>query len=76
MNATQKPRLIQKNRIKIMILNSKIKYKSNTMLGAIRSQVHDFIIYFVIAYMRKCPIHVTSGQGTTQNTLYITWGSK
>ena len=23
-----------------------------------------------------CTIHVTSVQGTTQNTLYITWGSK
>ena len=55
-----------------MIVNSKIKYKSNTMLGVIRNLVLDFILYFVTAYMRKCPIHVTSAQGTTQNTLYIT----
>ena len=26
--------------------------------------------------MRKYPTHVTSAQGTTQNTLYITWGRK
>ena len=65
-----------KNRIKIMIANSKTKYKSNTMLGVISNLVLDFILYFVTAYMRKCTIHVTPGQGTTQNTLYFTWGSK
>ena len=54
-----------------MIVNSKIKYKSNTMLGVIRNLVLDFILYFVTGYMRKCPIHVTA-QGATQNTLYIT----
>ena len=26
--------------------------------------------------MKKCPIHVTSAQGITQNALLITWGSK
>ena len=41
------------------------------MLGVIRNLVLDFILYFVTAYMRKCPIHVTLAQGTTQNTLYI-----
>ena len=55
-----------------MIVNSKIKYKSNTMLGVIRNLVLDFILYFVTADMRKCPIHVTSAQSTTQNTLCIT----
>ena len=59
-----------------MILNSKMKYKSNTMLGVMKNLVLDFILYFVTACMRKCPIHVTSAynaaQGTTQNTLYIT----
>ena len=59
-----------------MIVNSEIKYKSNTILGVIRNLVLDFILYIVTVYMTKCPIHVTSGQGTTQNTLYITWGSK
>ena len=54
-----------------MIVNSKIKYKSNTMLRVIRNLVLDFILYFVTAYMRKYPVHVTSGQGTAQNTLYI-----
>ena len=73
-SATQKPWLIQKNRIKIMIVISKIKYKSNTMLGVNRNLVLDFILYFVTAYIRKCPIHVISAQGTIQNTLYITWG--
>ena len=37
-----------------------------------RNLVLDFILYFVTASMRKYPIHVTSAQGTTQNTLYIT----
>ena len=55
-----------------MIVNSKIEYKSNTMLGVTRNLVLNFIVYFVTAYMRKYPIHVTSAQGTTQNTLYIT----
>ena len=57
--------------MKIMIVNSKTKYKSNTMLGVIRNLVLDFILYFGTAYIRKCPIHVTSAQGTTQNILYI-----
>ena len=73
---TKKPSLIQKNRIKLMIGNSKIKYKSNTMLGVIRNLVLDFILYFVTACMRKCPINVTSAQCTTQNTVQIIWGSK
>ena len=64
-----------KNRIKIMIVNCKIKHKSNTMLGVIKNLVLDFILYFVTTYMRKCPIHVTWAKGTTQNT-YITWESK
>ena len=58
--------------MKIMIVNSKIKHKSKTILGVIRNLVLDFILYFVTTYMRKCPIHVTSAQGITQNTLYIT----
>ena len=58
--------------MKIMIVNSKIKHKSKTILGVIRNLVLDFILYFVTAYMRKYPIHVTSRQSTTQNTLYIT----
>ena len=53
-----------------MIVNSKIKQKSKTMLGVIRNLVLDFILYFVPA-CEKVPIHVTSGQGTTQNILYI-----
>ena len=55
-----------------MIINSKIKYKSNTMLGVIRNLVPGFILYFVTANMRKCPIHETSAERTTENTLYIT----
>ena len=57
--------------MKIMILNPKVKHKSETMFGVIRNLVLDFILYSVTAYMRKCPIHVTSTQGTAQNTLYI-----
>ena len=44
----------------VMIVNSKIKQKSKTILGVIRNLVLDFILYFVTAYyMRKCPIHIT-----------------
>ena len=54
-----------------MIVNSKIKQKSKTILGVIKNLVLHFIPYFV-----KYPIHVTWGEGKTQNTLCITWGSK
>ena len=60
----------------IMIVNSKIKHKSKTILGKKKSILLDIILYFVTAYMRKYPIHVTSAKGTRQNTLCITWGSK
>ena len=32
-----------------------------------RNLVLEFIFYFVTAYMRKYPIHLTFAQGTTQN---------
>ena len=54
-----------------MIVNSKIKYKSKTVLGMIRNLVLDFTLYFVNVNIRKYPIHVISAQGSTQNTLYI-----
>ena len=53
----------------IMTVNSKTKHKFKIMLGVIRSLVLDFIIYFVTAYMRKYPVHVTSAPDTTQNTI-------
>ena len=59
--------------MKVMIVNSKIKHKLETILGVSRNLVLYLILYFVTAYMRKYPIHVSSAQGTTQNTLYITW---
>ena len=34
-----------------MIVNSKIKQKSKTILGRIRNLVLDFILYFVTAYI-------------------------
>ena len=37
-----------------------------------KNVVPDVILDFVTAYIRKYPINVTSAQGTTQNTLYIT----
>ena len=43
-----------------------------TMLGVIRNLILDFFLFFVTACMRKYPTHVTSVQGTVQNTLYIT----
>ena len=52
-----------------MIFNSKMKHNSKTILVVIRNLFLDFILYFVTASMRKYPIHVTSAQGTTQNTL-------
>ena len=45
--------------MKIMIVDSKVKQKPKTILGRIRNLVLDFILYFVTAYMRKYPIHVT-----------------
>ena len=54
--------------MKIMILNSKIKHKSKTVLEVIRNLVLDFILFVVTVYMRKCPMHITA-QDTTQNTL-------
>ena len=74
--------------MRIMIVNSKVKHKSKTMFGVIRNLVFDFIVlvlksfwfysssFFVTTSMGKYPIHVTSAKSTTQNTLYITWGSK
>ena len=58
--------------MKIMIVNSKKKHKPKAILEVIRNLVLHFIAYFVTTYMRKYPIHLTSAQGTTQNTLYIT----
>ena len=60
-----------KIRTKIIIVGSEIKHKSVTMLRVIRDLVLDFIRYFVAAYMRNYPIHVTSAQNITQNTLCI-----
>ena len=60
--------------MKSMIVTSKIKHKFKTILRVIRNLVLDFILYFVAVCMRKCPVHVTSARGKTQNTLYITCG--
>ena len=62
--------------MKIIIVNSKIKNKSETILGVIKNLLLDFILYFVNAYMRKYPIHVTSAKVVRQNTLWFTCGSK
>ena len=62
--------------MEMTIVNSKIKHISNTMLGVRINLVLDCILYFVTAYMRNYPILVTSAQGATPNTLYITWRSK
>ena len=37
--------------MKILIVNSKIKQKSETILGVIRNLVLDIILYFVTAYI-------------------------
>ena len=70
--ATQQSLPNQKKGMKTMIVNSKIKHKSKTMLGIIRNLVFDFILYFVAASIRKYLIYLTSAQGVTQNKLYIT----
>ena len=49
--------------MKNMIVNSKIKHKFKTILWVIRNLLLDFILYFVIPYMRKYPIHATSAKG-------------
>ena len=58
-----------------MTVNSKIKQKCKTMLRMNRNLILDFIIYFVTAYMRKYPTHVTSAQGTLQNGAMEQWPS-
>ena len=58
--------------MKIMIVNSKMKHKCKAMLGVIKNLVLDYILFFVIAYMRKYPIHVTSAQSRAQNIICIT----
>ena len=37
------------------------------MFGMIRNLILDFILYFVTAYIKEYPIHVTSAQGIAQN---------
>ena len=54
-----------------MIVNSEMKRKLKTMLWVITNLVFDFIHYFVSVYMRKNPLHLTSAQGTIQNTLNL-----
>ena len=54
--------------MKIVIVNSKLKQKPKTILGMIRNLILDFILYFVTAYIKEYPIHVTSAQGIAQNT--------
>ena len=44
--------------MKIMIVNSKIKQKSKTILGVIRNIVLDFIIYFATAYILTESIYI------------------
>ena len=38
------------------------------MFGMIRNLILDFILYFVTAYIKEYPTHVTSAQGIAQNT--------
>ena len=58
--------------MKIMIVNSKMKHKCKAMLGVIKNLVPDYILIFVIAYMRKYPIHVRTAQSRAQSIIYIT----
>ena len=53
-----------------MVVNSKIKHNSKTVLWVIRNLLVDFILYFVIAYMRKYPIHATAKGKEKQGKKY------
>ena len=57
-----------------MILNSKIKQKSKTVLGRIRNLVLNFVLYFVTAYIYEKVPYIWE-QGKAPNTLCITWES-
>ena len=46
-NVTQQSRQIQENKIKIIVANSGMKHKSETMLKVVRVLALDFILYFV-----------------------------
>ena len=67
--------LIQKNRMKIMIVNCKIKHKSKTMLGVMRNLVLAFSFLLGYCIYEKVPYtcNITTGN---KNTLYIPWRSK
>ena len=54
-----------------MVANSAKDHKSK-LLEVVRRQMLD--LFSLLLYcMTKCPLHVTSAQGTTQDTLYINW---
>ena len=57
-----------------MIVNSKIKQKSKTVLGRIRNLVLNFVLYFVTAYIYEKVPYIWE-QGKAPNTLCITWES-
>ena len=59
-----------KNRIKTMMVNSKIKHKSKTILGVIRNLVPDFILFFVFVLIyEKVPYRCNIS--TEYDTKYI-----
>ena len=69
--------LIQKNRMKIIIVNSKIKQKSKNFGGDQKSSSWFYsLLCYCLYYMRIYLIHVTWAQGKTPDTLCITWGIK
>ena len=57
--------------MKIMIVSSKIKHKSKTILGGIRNPVLNFILSFVTAYMRKRTLHMQH-QHRVQHKIHYT----
>ena len=63
--------------MKIMIVNSKIKQKTQNNFGSDQkpsSWIHSLLSCYIYC-MRKYPIYVTGAQGKTPNTLCITWES-
>ena len=56
--------------MEIMIVKSKIKHKSKTVLGMIGNLVLDFMFYYITAYTTRYAIHVTSALGTTKKVHY------
>ena len=62
-------KLIQKNRTKVTIANSKVKHKYERIMGRIRNLVLDFILYFVTLRVQH-KIQYTSLEEVSRKSFY------